>query len=82
MENKNQLKGFFSGRCFSGFGIAGGDLAGVELSGRGFNPRPAQAGIQPPTGSRKNAKMGGEELESGYEKISLHFSPATGRGFA
>ena len=71
MENKNQLKGFFSGRCFSGFGIVGGDLAGVELSGRGFNPRPAQAGglpptgtgpaqagIQPPTGSRKNAKMG------------------------
>ena len=35
-------KRFISGRCLSGFGIAGGYLAGVELSGRGFNPRPAQ----------------------------------------
>ena len=71
MENKNQLKGFFSGRCFSGFGIAGGDLAGVELSGRGFNPRPAQAGGLPPTGTggdstpdrlKEKCKNGGERV--------------------
>ena len=37
-------KRFISGRCLSGFGIADGYLAGVELSGRGFNPRPAQTG--------------------------------------
>ena len=41
-ENRNQYKRFISGGCFSGFGIAGGYLAGVDHSGRGFNPRPAQ----------------------------------------
>ena len=35
-------KRFILGRCLSGFGIAGGHLAGVDHSGRGFNPRPAQ----------------------------------------
>ena len=37
------IKRFTSG-TFSGFGIAGGYLAGVDRSGRGFNPRPAQGG--------------------------------------
>ena len=32
------------------FGVARGYLAGVELSGRGFNPRPAIPDRQPPTG--------------------------------
>ena len=41
------------GGCFSGFGSVGRYLAGVDRSGRGFNPRPAQGwGAQSLTGSR------------------------------
>ena len=43
-ENRNQLK-IHRGGCFSGFGVAGKYLAGVDRSGRGFNPRPAQVCI-------------------------------------
>ena len=39
---KRESKDSFRGVCLSAFGITGGHLAGVDLSGRGFNPRPAQ----------------------------------------
>ena len=42
MENRNQLLKDSFGGCLAGFGIAEGYLAGVDRSGRGFNPRPAQ----------------------------------------
>ena len=41
MENEGQFKRFILWGCFFGFGIVGGYLAGVDRSGRGFNPRPA-----------------------------------------
>ena len=44
MENRNQLLKDSFGGCLAGFGIAEGYLAGVDRSGRGFNPRPAQGG--------------------------------------
>ena len=40
LESRNQKIHF--GECLSAFGIAGEHLAGVELSGRRFNPRPPQ----------------------------------------
>ena len=41
-KKQESMKKIHFGGCFSGFGIAGRDLAGVDRSGRGFNPRPAQ----------------------------------------
>ena len=46
-RRQKSIKGFISRGRLSGFGIVGGYLAGVDRSGRGFNPRPAQG----PTGS-------------------------------
>ena len=44
------------GGCLSGFGITGGYLAGMELSGRGFNPRPAKSEVQPPIGKNRQSR--------------------------
>ena len=41
-RKQESAKRFISGERLSDFGIAGRHLAGVDRSGRGFNPRPAK----------------------------------------
>ena len=68
-RKQESIKRFISGGCRSVFGIAGGYLAGMELSGRGFNPRPAQVG------SVRPAAMGVEQRE-----FFTHFHGVRGGG--
>ena len=54
-RKQESIKRSISGRCPSRFGIAGGDLAGVDRSGRGCNPRPAPGRTIHPRESRGTA---------------------------
>ena len=58
-RRQKSIKGFISRGRLSGFGIVGGYLAGVDRSGRGFNPRPAQDAFPSGAWERQNLKFCG-----------------------
>ena len=77
-ENMNQLKDSLRGRTFSGFGITGEHLAGMELSD--LVPVFCRSGVEPPTGTIHPRESRGT-AHGKHESIKRFTSGGTFSGF-